>query len=50
VKAHTLRSWDVAGHLPHTQTAPDGGDRRYAIQNLRYMKSRFNTDGVWVTL
>jgi hypothetical protein len=48
VKVHTLRSWDVAGRLPHTQLAPDGGTRRHAIQDLRRMKARFKADGVWV--
>lgn len=41
VKVHTLRSWDEAGHLPHTQIAPDGITRRYSIQDLRRMRSRY---------
>ena len=49
VKVHTVRSWDVAGHLPHTQMAPDGATRRYAIQDLRKMRPRYKTNGVWVT-
>ncbi|MFW3171151.1 recombinase family protein [Geodermatophilus sp. CPCC 206100] len=48
VKVHTLRSWDVAGHLPNTHTAPDGSDRRYAIRDLRRMKHRYKSKGVWV--
>ncbi|WP_448620058.1 recombinase family protein [Geodermatophilus sp. URMC 65] len=50
VKVHTVRSWDVAGHLPHTQMAPDGATRRYAIQDLRKMRSRYKTNGLWVAL
>ncbi|MGY1618580.1 MerR family DNA-binding transcriptional regulator [Geodermatophilus sp. SYSU D00691] len=50
VKVHTVRSWDAAGYLPDTYVAPDGGDRRYAIQDLRRMKARFKNKGVWVAL
>ena len=40
----------MAGHLPHTQMAPDDATRRYAIQDLRKMRSRYKTNGVWVTI
>ncbi len=50
VKVHTVRSWDAAGHLPHTHIALDGATRRYALQDLRTMKARFKTDDVWVRL
>ena len=39
----------MAGHLPHTQMTLDDATRRHVIQDLREMRWRYKTDGVWVT-